>query len=357
MSKYHIHKDIKQAHTLPGSFYHNQEDYHKLLETVFYHSWHFLADKNIFSDDISCVPLQLNTGKSVEEIILLKDKDIKCLSNICTHRGKVIVEKASKLKMLSCSYHGRCFDLEGKFKSMPEFKEVLNFPTENDNLKKLDVKNIGTLLFTSLHSKVSFDKIFEPFLNRLFWFPFDELKFDASSSEEYLIDVNWALYCDNYLEGFHVPFVHPALDEKLDYGLYDTELFEYSNVQVGHADNDATFFDLPEESEDFGKKIHAYYWWFFPNLMLNVYTWGISINIVEPLTINKTKVRFLTYLLPEKNANGFSKELLHKTEMEDEEVVLSVQKGTKSSFYNSGRFSAKREQGVHHFHRLIDRYL
>jgi choline monooxygenase len=87
--------------------------------------------------------------------------------------------------------------------------------------------------------------------------------------------------------------------------------------------------------------------------MLNVYTWGVSVNVVEPIGIDKTKIKFYTYLLPGNESAGFSKDMLHQTEMEDEDVVHSVQKGLKSSFYSSGRFSPTREQGVHHFHRLL----
>ena len=41
------------------------------------------------------------------------------------------------------------------------------------------------------------------------------------------------LYCDNYLEGFHIPFIHNDLNEALDFNNYDVELFKYSNLQIG----------------------------------------------------------------------------------------------------------------------------
>ena len=190
-------------------------------------------------------------------------------------------------------------------------------------------------------------------MDRLFWFPFDDLTFVPEASTNYDIDTHWALYCDNYLEGFHVPFVHPGLGESLDYKNYSTEIFDHCNLQLGVADPSAAAFELPEGAKDHGMRIHAYYWWIFPNLMLNVYTWGVSVNVVEPLGKDKTRVRFLTYLLPGQAANGFSQAMLHQTEMEDEEVVKSVHKGLKSRLYQYGRFSPKREQCVHHFQQLL----
>ena len=47
---------------------------------------------------------------------------------------------------------------------------------------------------------------------------------------------------------------------------------------------------------------------------------------------------------------------LDKVEMEDEEIVQSVQRGINSSFYSTGRFSPTKEKGVHHFHSLISKF-
>jgi choline monooxygenase len=350
-----INPDIRKAKTLEGSFYSSTEIYGSLLEKAFVPSWQWIGDSDALNENGFCLPFELLPGSLNEPLLLVRDHDavLRCMSNVCTHRGKIMVEQAGKMRNISCGYHGRCFHLDGQFKSMPEFKETEDFPGENDHLPKLPLKNLGVFLFTSLAAGIDFESIFAPIQERLFWFPFDQLKFDAQASESYSINAHWALYCDNYLEGFHVPFVHPGLGANLDYSEYSTEIFEYCNLQLGVADAKAAAFDLPKDSKDYGKRIHAYYWWIFPNLMLNVYTWGVSVNVVEPMGVDSTKVRFYTYLLPGQESAAFSKEMLHQTEMEDEDVVHSVQKGLKSRLYKHGRFSPTREQGVHHFHRLL----
>lgn len=78
-----------------------------------------------------------------------KNNQLHCLSNVRTHRGKIIVEKASKNRMLSCGYHGRCFRLDGSFKSMPAFEEAKNFPTPADDLASIAFKKWAGLLFVS----------------------------------------------------------------------------------------------------------------------------------------------------------------------------------------------------------------
>jgi choline monooxygenase len=143
----------------------------------------------------------------------------------------------------------------------------------------------------------------------------------------------------------------------LDFGNYTTELFPYANVQIGIAKEGETYFQLPDMSPDFGKKIAAYYFWVFPNMMFNFYPWGISVNIVEPLGKEKTKVRFLCYVSDESKLEKGAGSNLNKVEMEDEEVVEHVQKGIKSRFYHHGRYSVTREQGTHHFHRLLTSFI
>jgi choline monooxygenase len=159
------------------------------------------------------------------------------------------------------------------------------------------------------------------------------------------------------LEGFHIPFVHEGLNKVLDYGSYKTELYKYSNLQIGYSDDSNEVFDLPKGHIDYGKKVAAYYYWVFPNMMFNFYPWGLSVNIVKPISINRTKVSFLTYIYDNSKLHKGAGNDIDKVEREDEFIVENESKGIQSAFYQSGRFSATREQGVHHFQRLIAKFL
>jgi choline monooxygenase len=176
-------------------------------------------------------------------------------------------------------------------------------------------------------------------------------------SKDYLIQAHWALYCDNYLEGFHIPFVHEGLNKVLDYGSYATELHKYSSLQIGYSDDANETFDLPKDHIDYGKQVAAYYYWVFPNMMFNFYPWGLSVNIVKPISINRTKVSFLTYVYDHSKLHKGAGNDIDKVEREDEFIVENESKGIQSSFYKSGRFSPTREKGVHHFQRLIAQFL
>ena len=91
--------------------------------------------------------------------------------------------------------------------------------------------------------------------------------------------------------------------------------------------------------------------------MINVYPWGLSINVVEPITINKTRVRFLTYINKPEFIDAGVGGKLHKVEMEDEEIVESIQSNLSSRAFKRGKYSPTMEKGVHHFHRLITKFI
>jgi choline monooxygenase len=167
------------------------------------------------------------------------------------------------------------------------------------------------------------------------------------------VRASWALYVDNYLEGFHIPYVHAGLNRVVEYETYRTELLPAGVLQVGLAKGPEDAFTLPPSSPDGGQPIAAYYFWLFPNTMMNVYPWGLSINIVKPTAVDRTKVTYWTYVWDESRRDRGAGAGLDKVEHEDEEVVEAVQRGVRSRLYDRGRYSPTREQGVHHFHRLL----
>ena len=240
-------------------------------------------------------------------------------------------------------------------KHMPEFEQAIGFPSEEDNLKQHPLHIWKGLYFTSLShvEKLPWSLV----ESRLDFLEIESFVHDASRDRDHHIMANWMLYVDNYLEGFHIPFVHPELNQALDYSGYTTELFEGGVLQIGKAASGDVKFDFPKGHPDYGQDIAAYYLWMFPNMMFNFYPWGLSINVVKPLSINKTKVSFLTYVFDDSKLHKGAGNDIDKVEREDEFIVENVNKGIQSSFYRSGRYSPTREQGVHHFHRLLAQFL
>jgi len=360
MTKFYINPDITKAETLPAKFYKSQEVFDLLKEKVFVKAWQWLGDASTLVPlTESAYPLVLLEGYLTEPLLLVRDKEseVKCFTNVCTHRGNIVCHDPGKVKTLSCMYHGRKFGLDGQFKFMPEFKEAQDFPRACDGLHEFSLRKLGEHLFVGLEPSFDFDEVIQVMNERIGFLPLNEFKYNPTLNKDYIVNCHWALYCDNYLEGFHIPFVHEDLNAVLDYGNYKTEVYDHCNVQIGYSDGAEEVFDLPEGHIDYGKNVAAYYYWMFPNMMFNFYPWGLSVNIIKPLSLNKTKVSFITYVYDETKLDSGAGAILDKVEREDEFVVEGVHKGLQSRFYKAGRFSPTREQGVHHFHSLLAKYM
>ncbi len=354
-----IDPDIKKASTLPASFYRDEEVFTELRQKVFYQTWQFAGDIEQLKLPNQVRPLHLLDNYLNEPILITTDSEGQphCISNVCTHRGNLLYNDATTSKKLICTYHGRRFKMDGSFEFMPEFEEAEDFPRPCDSLHKYPLIQWGPWLFVGLSASHNFAKVIEIMNERVGFLPLHEFRLDTGRSRDYLINAHWALYCDNYLEGFHIPYVHKDLNAALDYGKYTTELYDHCNLQIGFSDDAVETFDLPVGHPDHGQYVAAYYYWVFPNMMFNFYPWGLSINIVKPISRNRTKVSFISYVWDESKIEESAGALLDKVEREDEFVVENVHKGLNSNSYQAGRFSPKREKGVHHFHRLLADFL
>lgn len=356
--KLNVNENIAEASTLPSAFYKDPAFYEAAKDKVFARSWQWVGDTDDLKAPGTVKPFVLLEGYLDEPLVATRDYNdtLHLLSNVCTHRGMMVAETGDQnARYMRCRYHGRRFGMDGCFQAMPEFDGVKDFPSPKDNLPKVPFALWGQdkFLFSGLDPAVSLETLLRPIQDRVGWMPFRQFYFEPGRARDYLVRANWALYCDNYLEGFHIPYIHASLNSVIDYGSYTTEVFDWCSLQLGVAASGETAFDLPKDSPDYGKRIGAYYYWVFPNMMFNFYPWGLSVNVVRPLGPELTKVSFLPYVWDSSKLDQGAGSGLDRVEREDEVVVEAVQRGVKSRFYDKGRFSATREQGVHHFHRLL----
>ncbi len=354
---YYIESDIRRAATLPADFYRSAEVFEKCRERVFARSWQMVVGAEEFVRlPGDAMPFSFMEHFIEEPLLLLRDEADQwhCLSNVCTHRGNILVQHPQRLtRGIVCGYHGRRFHLDGRFAAMPQTDGMENFPCPQDNLTKLPLRQWRQFIFTSLDPVIPFEEWIGAMERKVGFLPVEHFRFDPARSRDYLVRAHWALYCDNYLEGFHIPFVHKGLAATLDWDAYRTELIPWGSCQVGIGRGGEEVFDLPPDHEDATQAVAAYYFWLFPNIMFNFYPWGLSLNIVRPQQPGLTKVSFCAYVWrPEKLGTGAGADL-DLVEREDEAVVEQVQRGVQSRFYHTGRFAPRHEQGVHHFHRLL----
>lgn len=354
-----IHDEIRKASTPPSRFYTDPEVYAETNERVLAKSWQWVGTDDLVKVPNQVHPITLLEGSLDEPILFTRDAQdaIHCVSNVCTHRGNIVAEGPGIERFLRCRYHGRRFGLDGCFQHMPEFEGCEGFPGPADSLPKVPFAQWRNHLFAGVSPVVGLDVMLKEMNERVGWMPIEEFVHEPSRTRDYMVRGHWALYVENYLEGFHIPFVHAGLADTLAYDEYRTELFPYSSLQVGVGKGGEEVFDLPHDSPDFGQTISAYYWWVFPNLMFNFYPWGMSVNVVKPLGTDRTRVSFVGFVGDRSKMGKGAGAELDRVEREDEAIVEMVQVGVRSRFYDRGRYSPKRETGTHHLHRLLSQFL
>ena len=352
MPAYRVDPDIGAAATLPGTYYADERAWAEAKERVFGRTWQWLGDLRDVSPPRSLSPRTLLPGFLDEPLLLARDDTgaLRCLSNVCTHRGNILVREACRSDAIRCGYHSRRFDLSGRMTFMPEFEAARAFPAARDDLPNVPFAEWLGHGFASIDPIAPLDAFVGDVAQRMRRLAVESFESAPERSRDYVVRAHWALYVENYLEGFHIPFVHAGLNRTVDYGSYSTSLFRYAVLQVACArEGEPSFEPVAGDSQ----RIAAYYWWIFPNLMLNFYPWGLSVNLVLPEAIDRTRVAFRSYVGDPSQLDSGAGGALDRVEEEDEAIVEAVQRGVRSRFYTGGRYSPTREQGVHHFHRLL----
>lgn len=332
--------DLLRARTPEARFYLDEASFAAVRERVFARSWQWLGDLADSHEPGSLAPRTLLPGLLDEPLLLARDGagTLRCLPNVCTHRGHLLVDAPCRRNDIRCPYHSRRFDLEGTMTFMPGFEGVPDFPGAHDHLRRLPFETFGGHGFVSIDPAFDFAAQLAPLRRHLPGLALETFVHDPSRDRAFEFDAHWALYVENYLEGLHIPFLHPGLMRSLDWQRYRYELHDWGNLQLG----------LDERGG-----VAAHYFWLFPNLMLNFYPWGLSLNQVQPLAPGRTRVVFRSYVAKPEWLGQGAGGALDTVEMEDEAAVQSVQRGLRSRLYRSGRYAPQHERGVHQFHRLL----
>jgi choline monooxygenase len=273
----------------------------------------------------------------------------------------VVPQSCGQLTKLRCPYHGWTYDLTGQLRGTPEFDGVADFRREDNGLSALAVAGWGPLAWVHCgRNPPAVEDYLSPLPEQTAALRLEGLRF--VERREYDLACNWKVFVDNYLDGgYHVNAVHPGLAGVLDYSAYRTEVFAHSSVQSSPLKPPRSDADAQQVGKVRGGD-RAYYWWVFPNLMLNIYQGVMDTNLVVPLAPDRCRVIFDYYFADTESAEarqyiGDSIAVAHQIQREDVGICEDVQHGLGSRFFETGRFSVRREAAGYHFHQLLAGYL
>jgi choline monooxygenase len=349
-----IQSNIARAFTLPANFYFDPAFEALEKEKIFARTWQIVGHErqlpgpgSFFTADLVGEPLLIARNAAGE---------IKGFYNVCKHRAGPPAQGCGERKVFRCGYHGWTYSLDGELLNAPECEGVLDFRKSDFGLTPVRTERWAGLIFVNL------DPAAPPLHTSLGPLPQQAARFALEKMQlhqrrVYEMDCNWKTYIDNYLEGYHLPSVHPSLNRELDYGSYTTQLFPGHSLQsspIRGPENENSVERRYSQAK--GDDVAEYYW-IFPNWMLNCYPDNVSVNIVLPVPARADRsIAIFDWYFPEAvlgtdvptQTVRFSDEI----QVEDVRICETVQKNLRSRSYSRGRYSVKQEKGVHHFHAL-----
>lgn len=276
-------------------------------------------------------------------LCVLRDSNgaVRTLHNVCRHRaGPLLTEPCGHVRSLRCRYHGWNYSLQGELLSAPEMEQAPGFALNANRLPQAPTGTWQGLVFTSVQPLCDFNQLCED-LNASLAPACDDYHF--CQRVDYEVRCNWKVYVDNYLEGYHLPHVHPALNRMLDYRRYATRTYRWHSVQSS-----------PLQGAQCWGPGHAAYAYLYPTTMLNFLPGRLQMNHVVPLSHRSCRVVFEYYYHSGQDAayRDEDRRVSDEIQKEDIQICEAVQRGLESGSYRSGRLQPEREQAVHHFHEL-----
>jgi choline monooxygenase len=365
-----VNPQLECAETLASRFYTDPAILALEKERIFRRTWQLVGSLNQCCGEVSGKKRTISEPEtyftaevSGEPVVVVRDKagTLRAFSNVCRHRAGPIAQGSGCRNVFNCGYHGWTYTLDGRLIGTPEIDGVEFFDRSTMGMVPVRCGTWEQFIF------VNFDQAGPSLAEFLGNIPqlASEFSFEGLSLAErrdYLVNCNWKVYVDNYLEGYHIPIVHAGLMKEIDYPRYRCETFRYHSQQLGPV--------KPAKSGDTHDRVYtpgdglkdALYFWVFPSLMLNIYPDNVSINIIVPLSHDKTLTIFEWYFHDAdspKVRDRVAKAIAFSDTVQQEDIHIceAVQHGLQSATYDRGRFSVKRENGVHHFHLLLAEFL
>ena len=344
--------DVSHASTIPARLYNDPVYLELEVGKIFAKTWQLVGRTEQLAESGSYLTAEIAN----ESIVIVRDGEVlRGFHNVCLHRAGPVATGCGRRQSMQCKYHGWTYSLQGALVRAPGMEGTANFSPGDFQLLPVQVATWGPLVFANLDLKAP------PLAHFIEDIPQQCERFHAERmryvmSREWTIHCNWKVYVDNYLEGYHVSVVHPGLHKELDVDRYVVEPHRYYSRQYAPlrplAAHAADRKYIPRAGDD-----EAHYYWIYPNWMLNIYQGQMQTNIVLPIDHKTTRVRFDWYAVipPADNDPDWARITDFSFEIQDEDIAIceAVQRNLRSRIYDRGRYSATRENGVHHFHSLL----
>ena len=336
---------LERAETLPASSYHDASTFDEERRAIFGSSWILLGHEtelaepgDTLAERLAGWPVFVRRGR---------DGVLRGFHDVCRHRaGPVVgmptgdVAQACRVARLRCRYHGWIYDEEGRLVSTPDFGDAKDFDPRSLGLAPIRVDVWRGFVFVCL------DPGGADLLDSLGRLPdltrnvaLERYRFDSRRAHR--LRCNWKTYVENYLEGYHIPYVHPRLHREIDVKGYAVRA--EGSVVTHHA---------PSRPRVTAPVYDGLWAWVFPNVALNVYGDGLSIERMLPVSRNEMRIEYL-FLFAEGANREAALAMCDEVTAEDRAICEAVQENLEAGIYDRGRLSPRHEAGVFYFQSRV----
>ena len=348
-------KNVNTIFGLPAKSYTDNEFWEKECNTVLSNGWLFVAFSHEFTKTGDVLPIFI-AGKP---ILLVKNQNnkITAFHNVCSHRClKLVNEKKNVGKLIRCPYHTWSYDLQGKLIAAPHIGGInkhkpKGFKFLEHGLKPIRIHIWHDWIFINLNDKAKkFEEYAKPLIKKFEDVDFNKLKY-AATLDFGKINTNWKFLIENFIEPYHVQFVHKTTTNqplKDHYTIVDGICYG-SGVDVKEEDN----------KNSSALSVSSRYLSLFPNFIIGTYypnQIGVYLNV--PISPDITSQKRIIYTTNgkemTKEETDVAKKIWWSVHKEDHAICERLQEGRASPASDAGGLlSPYWEKGVQKFQKLI----
>ena len=322
--------------TLPASWYHDPDVYERERHAIFATEWLYAGHDRALRSPGD----YLATDVCGWQVLVVVDKSgaLRGFHNVCRHRaGPLVDDDTGNAALLVCRYHGWAYDLDGSLRTARDFGDAEDLDTSQFGLHPVRVDRWRGLVFVNLDPAApSLLDALADFASECDGFPMEDMVFTSEVSHE--LAANWKTYADNYMEGYHIPLVHPTLNREIDARQYRVDVRDRYAIHSAPARD--------------GSPTSGRWLWRFPNLALNLYPDGMNVERFVPLGPTRTRVVY-HYFFRDGREDKDSIEMSMQLLEEDARICEAVQRNLESGVYDTGRLSPRHEGGVARLQELV----
>ncbi len=371
-----VKKPISKAHGLPNECYTNKE--YTLIERkkLFEDKWTVIGAASSLPKAGDVKPFDL-LGLPLL-IVRNKKNKIKVFHNVCSHRGVKLVDKPGNIRnVIRCPYHSWSYTADGELVATPHIGGMNKHQSSKFDKSKNNLKEIKSYVWLDLiivnvsNNQIPFKEYIKPLDKRWskFWISKDRELINHANDFGYFklkAKCNWKFAIENYCESYHLPWVHPGLNEysKIDdhyhiQGLpnrFAGQGTKNYNPKFKGKEKFPSFPNWPKNKENIAEYVAL-----FPNVMLGIHKDHYYAYWLEPIDHENTLEHMEIYYVGKKAAKSKKFKSLRKQnhklwegiQKEDVDIIQRMQIGRNSNAYNGGNFSPDMDNPCHQFHKWV----